>query len=116
MFAVAGIAGSAWLLFGLLECTFSAEFSAIRRTVFDVFRRFSALFGAFRRSSAFFGAFRHMHAAKLIMPFLSARGACFGLWQGGRHHPSNGLDFGATCVTKASVVQTKLALRTRDDV
>ena len=38
------------LLFSLLECTFSAEVGAIRRTVvFGVFQRYSALFGAFRR-------------------------------------------------------------------
>ena len=44
------------LFFSLLECTFSAKFGAIRRTVFGVFRRYSALVGAFRRFSARFGA------------------------------------------------------------
>ena len=52
-----------------------------------------------------------MHAAKLIVPFLSARGACCGVLQGGVITASNGLDFGASCVPKTFVLQTELLHR-----
>ena len=106
-FALAGIAGSVRLRFSLLECTFSAEFGAIRRTVFGVFRRYSALFGVFRRVSA------HAHGEINRAVFVCPRRMFRRVAGGASPHLAMVLILEHRVCQKAFVLQTELLHRKR---